>query len=63
MSREVAATEVQLLTRDEDWVEVENLRGAVRENRNQVKFKGGGILPATFLLYTIHVGMYLTRYG
>ena len=31
VSEEVAATEVQLLTKDEDWVEVENLRGAVRE--------------------------------
>ena len=31
MSREAAATGVQLLTKDEGWVEVENLRGAVRE--------------------------------
>ena len=31
VSREVATTEVQPLTRDEGWVEVENLRGAVRE--------------------------------
>ena len=48
VSREAAATGVQLLTRDEGWVEVENLRGAVRKPVTKCNSKVGVFYPPPF---------------